>query len=185
MHTAPDWRISTTLRGRSAACFASYSALWRRTSDAVAAVRPAWLASRHDDIVQAAMMRLMRAVRRGSRQGFGRAYVRRAAYTAMLDEIRRVRACPESPWVTAQHDARGRGGPELAARVAETGAAVAAILAELTEGRRAAVRAYLEGNGIGAIAERYDWSYKRAENLTRRGLADLRRRLTELGLGPT
>lgn len=55
-------------------------------------------------------------------------------------------------------------------------------LATLSDLRRRAVRAHLEGFSVHEIMKMYSWSYQRARNLVARGMADLRAALRERGV---
>src|SRR5262245_58243063 len=69
-----------------------FAQLHRDLARAVGRVCPRWLADRADDLVQVALMRVMEIQRR--REGaaeFSSIYLRKAAYSAMVDEIRRLR----------------------------------------------------------------------------------------------
>jgi len=151
----------------------------------VARTRPSWMASWEEDIVQLAMLRLARALaRRPEQDDFPSAYLRRVAYTATFDEVRR-------------HGSRSRTAPpdiaELAGDPMEDDLArkleaqqtlwvVRTCLAELSPCRREAVGHYLEGLTIAETAERMGWSNKRTENLVYRGLAELREALRSRGI---
>jgi RNA polymerase sigma-70 factor (ECF subfamily) len=55
---------------------------------------------------------------------------------------------------------------------------------ELIPARRSVVRMYLAGYGREEIADLLGWTEPKTRNLLYRGLADLRERLTEMGIGP-
>jgi DNA-directed RNA polymerase specialized sigma24 family protein len=61
-------------------------------------------------------------------------------------------------------------------------AAVAAGLTTLSEERRRAVRAHLEGFSVAEIMDMHGWTYQRARNLIARGMSDLRLVLREQGI---
>ena len=69
-----------------------YAQLHRDLVKAVDRVCPRWMADRADDLVQVALMRVMEIQRKkeGTAE-FNAFYLRRAAYSAMIDEIRRLR----------------------------------------------------------------------------------------------
>ena len=74
---------------------------------AVSRVCPPWLASRSEDLVQIAMIRVMKVQRR--REGtveLSSSYLKKAAYSAVVDEIRRQRRSSEVP--LEQDTARAR-----------------------------------------------------------------------------
>src|SRR4029453_12251316 len=69
-----------------------FAQLHRDLARAVGRVCPRWMADRADDLGQGGLMRGMEIQRR--REGtaeFSSIYLRKAAYSAMVDEIRRLR----------------------------------------------------------------------------------------------
>jgi RNA polymerase sigma-70 factor (ECF subfamily) len=151
---------------------------------AVRRVCPGWLAGHADDIVQVALMRVL-AVHDG--RAMAPAYLWRAAYSAMVDEIRRQRrrreigledAGPEAETPAAGH------GPEQSARAREIGHGLRDCLQRLLDSRRLAVVLHLQGHTVPEAARILGWAGKRVENLVYRGLFDLRRCLTAKGLTP-
>ena len=73
-----------------------YSRLRRDLARAVARICPRWLAGQRDDLVQAAVMRVMQVAGARSSRGEGNtplasSYVYKTAHSALVDEIRRVR----------------------------------------------------------------------------------------------
>ena len=153
---------------------------------AVHHVCPHWLADRADDLGQVAMMRLMDTLRRREEgEAIPSSYLRKAAYSAVVDEIRRLRrrqetaldeSGEETEWAAAAPD------PEQRARGRETGRAIRDCLATLIRPRRSAVVLHLQGHKGAEVAGLLGWSAKRVENLTYRGIADLQRCLEEKGM---
>ena len=160
----------------------------QRLVRAVSRVCPPWLAAQADDIVQTALMRIMDVLsRREGNRRLAASYLWKAAYSATVDEIRRVRRRRELS--LDDHDAAspladGAGDPEHARRQREIGAGLAACLRELLDPRRMAVTLHLQGHSVLEIARLLGWAGKKAENLVYRGLADLRRCLLAKGLKP-
>lgn len=163
-----------------------YAALRQKLARAVGAVCPSWLADQRDDIVQVALMRVM-DVRRKSEEDreFSSSYLWRTAYSALVDEIRRLRRRQE---VTLEEEANNHvavsPGPEERARGHQIGEGIRDCLGHLVRPRRLAVTLYLQGHTVPQVARLLGWSAKRADNLVYRGLADLRQCLTERGLRP-
>src|SRR5262245_13058377 len=163
--------------------------LRERLREAVAAACPAWLSGARDDIVQVALMRVLDAA--GSKgEGDGplpSSYLRKAAYSALVDEIRRHRRRRES--VPLEDDAARavpseRAGPEQERAAAEIGRAIREGLGTLVRPRALAVTLHLQGHSVPEIARLLGWPLKRAENLVYRGLADLRETLERRGIKP-
>jgi RNA polymerase sigma-70 factor (ECF subfamily) len=61
---------------------------------------------------------------------------------------------------------------------------VARAVDELIPARRSVVRMYLAGYGREEIADLLGWTEPKTRNLLYRGLADLREKLTDMGIGP-
>ena len=162
--------------------------LRKRLSQAVTRICPAWLAIHAEDIVQAAMMRIVDSVR--SDEGIAdlrSLYVRKAAYSAMVDEIRRIRrdsAAPDGEEIVARAEDRSARNPEQRAHLTQLGQAIRGCLAGLVDGRRVAVTLYLQGHSVPETSRLGRFTLKQAENLVYRGLADLRRCLTLKGHSP-
>jgi RNA polymerase sigma-70 factor, ECF subfamily len=157
---------------------------------AVARVCPRWLQSDRDDLVQTAAMRVMQVI---ERQRFGTegkaalssSYVYKAAYSVLIDEIRRVRRRNETGLEegVVERAVAEVADPERAAASREIGEGVEDCLTRLVEDRRLAVTLYLQGHNVPEAARVLGWTAKRTENLVYRGLANLRDCLTSKGLG--
>jgi len=143
---------------------------------------------RSEDIVQVAMMRVMRAAARGNTH-FNATYLRKVAYSATIDEIRRLKTDRE----VSMEDSEGRRHdpadvvsptPEGSSRGAQIGRGIADCMGHMIGDRRRAVTLYLQGHSAPEIARLLEWNRKRSENLIYRGLADLRACLRGKGLTP-
>jgi RNA polymerase sigma-70 factor, ECF subfamily len=154
----------------------------------VARVCPAWLSSQRDDLVQAAVMRVMHLVEQHSGQdarALASPYLYKVAHSALVDEIRRVRRRRESdlddaaaaPAAITDHD------PERIAASREIGRGIQDCLSRLTQDRRLAVTLHLQGHTVPDAARVLEWPAKRTENLVYRGLAALRACLRKKGMG--
>ena len=159
-----------------------------RLARAVSRVCPPWLSAQAEDIVQAALMRVMEIVRdREGNEGLNSSYLWKTAYSATVDEIRRQRRRREVPLEDAAVEATAaspRPDPEEARAGQEIGRELQDCLRRLVEPRRLAVVLHLQGHTGPESARLLGWSEKRVENLIYRGLADLRRCLEEKGLRP-
>lgn len=164
------------------------AALRARLSRVVSRTCPPWARAQREDIVQAAMIRVLRArARREDDVVLPAAYLWKVAYTATIDEIRKLRAKREVSLAadssTELVDARALG-PERVAEAAEISAAIRECLATLNDARRQAVTLYLQGHSVPEIGRLLGWPTKRAENMVYRGLAELRGHLKGRGLRP-
>jgi RNA polymerase sigma-70 factor (ECF subfamily) len=142
-----------------------------------------------EDLVQEVRLRLWRALETGENiLAAPASYVHRTAVSAAIDLLRRRRARRETPARLSRPSGEAILGeapaPDLTLEGSEVVGQVAAAVDGLAEGRRAVVRMYLAGYGREEIAQLLGWSEPKTRNLLYRGLADLRARLTEMGIGP-
>jgi RNA polymerase sigma-70 factor (ECF subfamily) len=156
---------------------------------AVTRICPRWLAAQAEDIVQVALLRVLDAQRRrAGTESLSASYLKRAAYTAMIDEIRRLRRRREvpleDPAVAERSAAPSSSDPEASRASSEIAAGVASCLLRLTLARRSAVTLYLQGHSVPETGRILGWGAKKAENLVFRGLADLRQCLVSKGYQP-
>ena len=153
---------------------------------AVSRVCPPWLADSAEDVVQVALMRVVEVQRRSEGNAeFSSFYLRKAAYSAVVDEIRRLKRRREVPLeeqgIEPRH-ATVEPDPERTASARQDGRAIRDCLGRLVRPRRLAVTLHLVGHSVPEAARLLGWSPKRAENLVYRGLADLRRCLESAGV---
>ncbi|HZF11665.1 MAG TPA: RNA polymerase sigma factor [Thermoanaerobaculia bacterium] len=155
---------------------------------AVARVCPAWMADRADDLVQVALIRVAEVYRRSEGKAeLSSFYLRKAAYSALIDEIRRLRTRQEVPLEGERPEvdpAAPQPDPESNCAGAEIGQAIRDCLGRLLRPRRLAVTLHLQGHRVAEAARLLGWSAKKAENLVYRGLDDLRSCLTAKGIRP-
>ena len=149
-------------------------------SRAVARVCPAELASQREDIVQAALVRILEMRNRGEEVANRPAsYLWRVAYTTALDELRKSQRRREVKPLEEEPPEMLAPAPRPEMRLAMT-----ACLDALVSSRRQAVALYLHGFSAEESARATGWTVKRAQNLIFRGLQDLRRCLTGKGYSP-
>jgi RNA polymerase sigma-70 factor, ECF subfamily len=157
---------------------------------AVARLCPGWLSSQRDDLVQAAVMRVMQLASRPQSGDddpeLATAYLYRVAHSALVDEIRRANRRQETALDETAIDrvAVTLQDPERAAASREIGRNIQECLAAMARDRRQAVALYLQGHTVPEAARLLEWSAKRTENLVYRGLADLRECLMSKGIKP-
>jgi len=153
---------------------------------AVTRVCPPWLASRSDDIVQVALIKVVDMQKRGEETAeLSSSYLRMVAYCAMVDEIRRCRRRSEvslEDEQTALERSTTGPNPERSAEGKELGRAIRGCLGKLVTSRRLAVTLHLQGHSVSDAARLLGWSSKQADNLIYRGLADLRGCLRKAGV---
>jgi RNA polymerase sigma-70 factor (ECF subfamily) len=148
---------------------------------------PRWLRPRCDDIVQVAVLRVLRSREKTEENRPPPAtFLWKVALAATVDEIRRAIRARETSGDGALPDGpappSGEPDQQLAAREIE--AAIGACLVRLVPGRQAAVWLHLLGNTIPEAAVLLGYDEKRTENLVYRGMADLRNCLRKKGLKP-
>jgi len=180
--TAPGFELSGTEPTDECA--------WLR-GQLVRAVRyycPGWLSNVSEDLVQTAMIRVLEARRKSSDpRAISSAYLYRAAYTALVNEIRKRRRRNEVPMdeeAIAPSELSSPTTPERTLTARETGEAIRFCLSLLRRERKLAVTLHLQGHTIPEAAEVLKWSSKRTENLIYRGLGDLRKCLLSKGVTP-
>jgi RNA polymerase sigma-70 factor (ECF subfamily) len=168
-----------------------YAQLHRDLTRAVDRVCPRWMADRADDLVQVALIRVMEIQRKkeGTAE-FSPFYLKKAAYSAMIDEIRRLRRRQEVSLEgesdeadTIVYDpAAPDPDPERASSGREVGRAIRDCLGRLVAPRRHAVTLNLQGHSVPEIGNLMGWTAKKAENLVYRGMSDLRGCLSGKGI---
>jgi RNA polymerase sigma-70 factor (ECF subfamily) len=162
-----------------------YVELRRTLVRAVRSVCPRWLGDRADDVVQEAMLKVIAIMRRGEGNAVPSAsYLRKVAWTATVDEIRRRRARPEESMEAIDTAPAPAEATDAAAVRGELVLGLRACLDRIVVDRRRAVALHLAGYSIREVADALGWAEKRAENLVYRGLADLRACLEGKGLRP-
>ena len=164
------------------------SDLRRELARVMSFVCPSWLAASRDDLVQAALMRLLPLLNSAGREEpprLTKSYLYRAAHSALVDEIRRVRRRRETDLEDAAERVVGHtADPERQAASLEIGRAIQACLLAMKQERRLAVTLHLQGHTVAEAARLLGWTVKRTENLVYRGLGDLRSCLTSKGMEP-
>ena len=166
-----------------------YAELRAELARAVRSICPRWLADRWDDLVQTALLKIMELRRRSEQEReLSSFYLKRVAYSALVDEIRRLQRRRESPLQDEEGEplplAAETPGPERLSAAREMGAGIQDCLAALLRQRRLAVTLYLQEVSAVDAARLLGWDRKLTQNLVYRGLADLRRCLEAKGFHP-
>ncbi len=160
-----------------------YAQLHRDLVRAVDRVCPRWMVDKADDLVQVAMMRVMEIQRKKEGTAELNAfYLRKAAYSAMIDEIRRLRRRQEVSLESGSDEdepvsydpAAPDADPERASASRQVGQAIRDCLGLMVPPRRHAVTLNLQGHSVPEVGRLMGWTAKKAENLVYRGMADLR-----------
>lgn len=159
---------------------------------AVSRICPPWLASRADDLVQVALLRVLEVRRKSeANSSISTSYLRKTAYSALIDEIRRCRRRREVSLETeeggidpAAETRTPQPDPEEVSAGQEVGRAIRECLAQIVRPRRLAVALHLQGHSVPDIGRLMSWAPKKADNLVYRGLADLRECLVSKGVKP-
>jgi RNA polymerase sigma-70 factor (ECF subfamily) len=168
-----------------------YDRLRQDVTRAMARLCPGWMSQRRDDLVQIAVMRVMRIAEQRSSSAevndtLSTSYLYKVAYSVLVDEIRRLRRHPETD---LEDDAVAplavaRENPERTAASQEIGRGIQECLARMKRERRLAATLHLQGHTVPEAARILDWAVKQTENLVYRGLADLRKCLLAKGIRP-
>jgi RNA polymerase sigma-70 factor, ECF subfamily len=161
-----------------------YQALRRALEQAVRRVCPKSLAEDAEDLVQESLIRLLRARKLSSQSEVSGAYLKKVAYSAVIDEIRRRRRRPPIDSASAIDLESASDVPSTPAPDTSLGNALETCLQRLHADRRRALTLHLLGYSGAEVASMLGCNLKRAENLTLRGLAQLREYLNEMGLWP-
>lgn len=162
--------------------------LRRRLQRAAARICRGPLVIHVEDIVQIALMRVVEGIARGEvKPDVPSSYLSRAAYSVLVDEVRRQRRRMEVPMTETTKPELPRhaeGNPERAGADLEIRRALRDCLAGLIRPRRLAVTMHLQGHSMKESARLLDWPPKRIDNLVYRGLVDLRLCLSKKGITP-
>ena len=143
-----------------------------------------------EDVLQEVRIRLWKA-HSGSGQGseqieqVSASYVYRTAVSAAIDLLRRRRARGAEQTVTleeAQEPVSHAPDPTRSVEQAELAGQLERAIEAITPSRRPVLRMYLAGYSREEVAATMGWSEAKTRNLLYRGLADLRERLTEMGV---
>ena len=163
--------------------------LRRRLTAAARRAAPRWLSDEIEDLVQNALIRVTANLenRDGGFEGVPSSYLARAAYSAVVDEMRRRFRRGE-----VQEDAvegmdgmpSPDSGPERSFEAAEIHTGLRDCLARLIRPRRVVVACRLQGYSVPETAGLTGWTRKRVEHLVLRGMRDLRHCLEAKGLRP-
>jgi RNA polymerase sigma-70 factor (ECF subfamily) len=160
--------------------------LQRQVGRAVSRLCPHWLTAERDDIIQLAMLRVLKVVPSGEGTApTASSYVWRTAFSVVVDEIRRRSRRPEVPLEehAVAETVAGEGiDPERRAIARQTGVAIRACLQKLVSARRSAVVLHLQGHAVPDVAKLLGWDAKKAENAVYRGMMDLRGCLRSKGV---
>jgi RNA polymerase sigma-70 factor (ECF subfamily) len=166
-----------------------YAELRAEIVRSVRSLCPKWLASRAEDLVQVAMVKILDLRRRSEQdRELSSFYLKRVAYSALVDEIRRLERRRASPLETDDGDplplASSSPGPEKRQESRELGEGIRACLGGLLRQRQLAVTLYLQDVSVVEAAKLLGWDLKQTRNRVYRGLADLRQCLQEKGFHP-
>jgi RNA polymerase sigma-70 factor (ECF subfamily) len=140
------------------------------------------LAAQREDLVQAALVRVLEREGQGEQNQVRTAsYLWRVAFSVIADERRRRRAEELRSRRSTVDEESGQRGPTP---LPELGVGIRDCLGGLSEPRRLAVLLHLEGFRADEASTVLHWDMKRVQNLIYRGLADLRLCLERKGLAP-
>lgn len=145
-------------------------------------MRPPGVVLEPEDIAQEAYLRVRSRINEGT--VLGRSYLWRAAYTAMIDLLRRERAEQRRRTQLSIVDEAPGPSPEAGAHGAEIGVAIDGCVKDLPDDRQRVVVLHLLGHGVKDVSTLLDAPYKRIENLLYRGLRALRSCLDGKGFRP-
>ena len=141
-----------------------------------------------DEVLQDVRIRLWQAGEGGKTlEELGSSYLYTVATTAALDLLRRRRArrADDTEDIRERTDlTSNNASPHDTLEARELASQIDAAIDALSIDRRVAVRLHLTGYDREDIARMLGWTEARTRNLLYRGLDDLRRRLTDMGVSP-
>lgn len=164
-----------------------YAELRERLERAARQVVPKHMACQRDDIVQMALMKILRSGKVEDETVLNNSFLYRVCHSVLVDEIRRQKRRKETSIEPESHDppaTNAHSNPETSTGGVEIGLEIVDCLSQITKTRRRAVTLYLQGHTVPETAERLGFTVKKAENLVYRGLSDLRTCLRKKGLEP-
>lgn len=165
-----------------------FDLLRRQLLRSVGRICPAWLADRKEDIVQSAIVRILETQKKNEHDWMPLpSYVWKVAYTATVDEIRRIRRKRDVPLDEERLEKAGHvsvSNPHGDQSLRDLGEAIRGCLGRMNEPRRLVVGIFLLGHGLVETERLTGWEGKRVRNLLYRGLAGLRRCLSAKGIRP-
>ena len=180
--------VNSSLSERPIQFSAGVEEMRRQLIIAMRRVCPPSIADEAEDLVQRAMIKLMKSQGRNEgKPGVSASYLWRVAYTAVIDEIRRRDRRREVPLIensAVTIPASSQPDPEREATSRSIGDAIRDCLLGMIDARRRAVTLHLVGHTVPEIANLLDQRSKQADNLVYRGMADLRRCLSGKGVTP-
>ena len=141
------------------------------------------------DVLQEVRIRLWRSSSRPQGEKAeppSASYVYRVAVSAAVDLLRRRRARGADQTVAldeTQESIADHSDPARSVEESELSAQLDRAIEAITPSRRPVVRMYLAGYSGEEVAKVMGWSEPKTRNLLYRGLADLRERLTDMGIG--
>jgi len=174
--------------GRPIQIAADLGEVRRQLITAMRRVCPPSVADEAEDLVQRAMIKLMKSQGRSEgNPGISASYLWRVAYTAVIDEIRRRHRRREVPLIedsAVAIPAASEPDPERVATSRSIGEAIRDCLSQMAASRRRAVTLHLVGHTVPEISRLLVLKSKQADNLVYRGMADLRHCLSGKGVKP-
>lgn len=164
-----------------------YEELRAEIARSVRSLCPRWLTSRAEDLVQTALLKIFELRQRSEqRQDLSPFYLKRVAYSALVDEIRRLERKRETPLEDEDGEpmplTSSTPGPDRLQAGREVGEGIRDCLGTLLRQRRLAVTLYLQEVSVVDAARILGWDLKQTRNLVYRGLGDLRECLKAKGL---
>jgi RNA polymerase sigma-70 factor (ECF subfamily) len=182
----PDPPGRADLAEATARTSVDFDLLRQQLARSVGRVCPPWLADSKEDIVQAALLRVLKVMKSGEQnRTFPASYIWKVAYSATADEIRRVRRRQEVPLgeeIVNEMRPGVRSDPYQDQSLRELGGRIEQCLQRMQERRSLVVGFFLLGHSLAESERLTGWDGKKVRNLLYRGLSDLRSCLASKGL---
>lgn len=150
------------------------------------AIHPRMNSTEREDVAQRALLRLLQHQKKYEGvESYSPSYIRKAAYHALIDELREVRSRPE---IDSEENLTVlpslHPSPAKWTTSRETGQAIRECLRRLPPPRRLALSLVLLGHTVPEVAALRGLEAKQAENLVYRGRKDVKECLRQKGIEP-
>ncbi len=156
----------------------SYRVLRRELVSILRRKCPGWLRGSVDDLAQEAVLRVWEIQQRSEQdRTFSSFYLRKVAYSVLVDEIRRTVRRKEEPLDVEGEPPTGAStalGPDQHLASREMGRAIVDCMGSMNRNRCRALTLRRLGHNAQEVADLLGWGLKQARNRIYRGLADLR-----------
>ena len=162
-----------------------FRAVQRLLEKALYRTCPQWLQSEVEDLVQEAMIKLMKMLEASDQpMQVNKTYIKRMAHSITIDEIRKRQRRPEQGTEAGGEAEQVADIERDESAQRDTANSISECISEQLPDRQRAVTLHLIGHTVAEIARMLDCKAKRAENMVYRGVKQLRECLQAKGVHP-